>query len=398
MRNRIQHLRRDERGMSFVFVGVGLTAFLAATTLAIDVGMFMNARTQAQNSADAGALAGVTALYFNDWNNRSAGGPAVSSAIDAAKHNQVIFKSPVVDPSDVTFPLSPEGLSNRVAVNVFRTSARNDGAGNSSAVPTLMGKLFGVNTVDITATATAEATPANGMTCVKPFMIPDKWEERQTPPWDSTDTFEAFDNKGNLLPDRDWYVPARNCPTCKDNPAYTGYSVNKDKGTRLILRAGTGGNIRPSFYYSWKMPGEIGGDFYRENIANCNQSIVQWNDPMIQEPGDKMGPTIQGVQDLIDKDPTATWDTGCKCVKSTYQGQSPRVFPIPLYDPMYYAEGKANGRPADFKVANFLGFFAEYISGNEIFGYITTVTGIVVPNGGTTVPVAMFPVAIRLVQ
>lgn len=63
MRNRIQHLNRDEHGMSFVFVGFSMMAFIAATTLAIDVGMFMNARTQAQNAADAGALAGVTALY-----------------------------------------------------------------------------------------------------------------------------------------------------------------------------------------------------------------------------------------------------------------------------------------------------------------------------------------------
>ena len=34
----------------------GFMAFLAATTLAIDVGMYMVARSQAQNSADAGAL------------------------------------------------------------------------------------------------------------------------------------------------------------------------------------------------------------------------------------------------------------------------------------------------------------------------------------------------------
>jgi Putative Flp pilus-assembly TadE/G-like len=394
MRNRIHHLHRDERGMSFVFVGLGLTAFLAATTLAIDVGMFMNARTQAQNSADAGALAGVTALYFNDWNNRSAGGPAVESAMSAAKHNKVIFVEPDVQPTDVTFPLGPSGAANRVMVNVFRTAARKN------PVDTLMGSMFGVATVNIAATATAEATPANAMTCVKPFMIPDKWEERQTPEWDAGDTFEAFDNKGNLLPeaDRDWYIPARNCPTCKDNPAYTGYSVKKDKGTQLTLRAGTGGNIRPSFYYSWKMPGDVGGDFYRDNIANCNMSIVTWNDPIVQEPGDKTGPTIQGIQMLIDKDPLARWDTGCKCVKdSNTSGQSPRVFPIPLYDPMYYAEGKANGRPADFKVANFLGFFADHISGNQIYGYITTVTGIVAPVPGG-IPAGLFPVAIRLVE
>jgi putative Flp pilus-assembly TadE/G-like protein len=394
MRNRFLHLKQDERGMSFVFVGIGMTAFLAATTLAIDVGMFMNARTQAQNSADAGALSGVTALVFNDFNNRSSGGPAVQSAISAAKANQVIFQAPEVDPSDVTFPLGPTGVANRVKVDVFRTAARNN-----SAVPTLMGRLFGVNTVNIAATATAEASPANAMTCVKPFMIPDKWEEVQTPLWDTGDTFNAYDNHGNLLPDRDIYIPVRNCPVgCKDNPAYTGYSVQKDKGTRLVLRAGSGGNITPSFYYSWKMPGEIGADFYEENIANCNMSVVQWNDLIIQEPGSMMGPTIKGIERLIAKDPLARWDTGCKCVMdSAFSGQSPRVFPIPLYDPMYYDEGRTHGRDADFRVANFLGFFAEYISGNEIWGYITTVTGIVVPTPGT-VPAGMFPVSIRLVQ
>ena len=65
MRNRFQHLRRDERGMSLVFVGASLMAFLTATTLAMDVGMFMTARSQSQNSADAGALAGATALAFD---------------------------------------------------------------------------------------------------------------------------------------------------------------------------------------------------------------------------------------------------------------------------------------------------------------------------------------------
>ena len=396
MGNRILHLGRDERGMSLVFVGIGLTAFIAATTLAIDVGMFMNARTQAQNSADSGALAGVTALYFNDYNNRSAGGPAVQSALSAAKVNKVIFESPSVLPADVTFPLSPAGLNNRVKVDVFRTAARGD------AVPTLIGSMFGVRTVNIAATATAEATPANAMTCVKPFMIPDKWEEHQTPPWDPNDTYNHYDKKGNVIPDPDVYIPVRNCPTCKDNTAYTGYSVKNDKGLRLVLRAGTGDNINPSFYYSWKMPDDVGGNFYRQNIENCNQSMMHWFDPMTQEPGDMTGPTIQGIQALIDKDPGAYWQSGdnggCNCVKnSKYAGQSPRVFPIPLYDPEYYALGKKNGRVADFRVAQFLGFFADRVAGNQIYGYVTNVTGIVDINGGT-VPAGLFPVSIRLVE
>ena len=44
----LNRLHRDERGMSLVFVAMGFMSFLAAATLAIDVGMFMTARAQAQ--------------------------------------------------------------------------------------------------------------------------------------------------------------------------------------------------------------------------------------------------------------------------------------------------------------------------------------------------------------
>ena len=119
-------LHRDERGMSFVFVGMGFMAFLAATTLAIDVGMFMTARTQSQTSADAGALAGALALAFDDYDDRSATGPAVQNAITAAQANQVMSTNVNVDFSkgDVTFPVGPTGLANRVRVDVYRTVER----------------------------------------------------------------------------------------------------------------------------------------------------------------------------------------------------------------------------------------------------------------------------------
>src|SRR5207253_9083119 len=130
----------------------------------------------------------------------------------------VIGKSPSVLPGDVTFPISPSGQANRVQVRVFRTTS------HGNAVPTLMGALFGVQTVDIGATAVAEASPANAMTCVKPFMIPDKWRENTNPPWDPSDTFDMYDSKGKLLPNADVYVNAN------DSTNYTGYTTARDKG------------------------------------------------------------------------------------------------------------------------------------------------------------------------
>src|SRR5262245_18379280 len=122
--NRFQRLRHDESGMSYVFIGLSFMAFLSASMLAIDVGMLMTARAQAQNSADSGALAGATALMFDDYNNRSASGPAVTNAINAATRNQVMARNVSVTAADVTFPLDPAGQANRVKVDVRRTASR----------------------------------------------------------------------------------------------------------------------------------------------------------------------------------------------------------------------------------------------------------------------------------
>src|ERR1700758_4404303 len=101
MRRRFHHLRHDERGISLLFVGAGLISFLTATTLAVDVGMLMTARSQAQNAADAGALAGATALVFNSFTDRTPSGPAVRGAINAAQANPVMAVAPSVRSGDV---------------------------------------------------------------------------------------------------------------------------------------------------------------------------------------------------------------------------------------------------------------------------------------------------------
>ena len=55
--SRLRRITDDQSGMSYVFIGMGMMAFLSASMLAIDVGMLMTSRNQAQNAADASALA-----------------------------------------------------------------------------------------------------------------------------------------------------------------------------------------------------------------------------------------------------------------------------------------------------------------------------------------------------
>jgi Flp pilus assembly protein TadG len=382
--NRLRRLANDESGMSYVFIGMGFMAFLSASMLAIDVGMLMTARNQAQNAADAGALAGATALMFDDFDNRTPSGPAKTSAVTAAKANKVMAKDVSVLSSDVTFPLDPAGQANRVKVNVFRTSTRGN------PVDTLIARFFGTKTVNINATATAEASPANAMTCVKPFTIPDRWIEKQTPPWDPDDTFDLYDKKGKPLPNPDVYISST-------QTGYTGYNASRDKGMRITLKSDNSGKIAPSFYFPWAIPGSTGGSDYDWNIANCNQTVMGFGVAMNPEPGNMVGPTASGMAGLLARDPSAYWDDGTNKVVSTMH-PSPRVVIIPLFDPEFYETGKHNSRNADLKSVNYLGFFIEQMNGNEVTGRITPVSGLRKGAGYGSAPIGAFPKSIRLVQ
>jgi hypothetical protein len=373
---------RDESGYVLVFVAMTLMTLLGVSMLAIDVGMVMTARTQAQNSADAGALAGAIALLFEDFDDRSASGPAVQNALAAARGNQVMNQTVSVTPADVTFPPNGGGgLTDRVQVNVFRSAQR------SNAVTNLVAAFFGFQNTDVEATATAEASPANAAECVLPFAVPDKWVERQTGPWDPTDTFTPFPKNPSVQPDS--YVDAASA-------GYTGYTLAADKGRQLVLKAGTGHNIAPSFYYAIALPGSTGGADYRWNIANCNTSRLTIFQLLTAEPGNMVGPTKQGVQDLIDQDPGAYWDAGQQKVIST-MNPSPRVKMMPIFDPLYYEIGKKNGRNADLKAANFVGIFVEGMQGNDVIGRIVPKTGLLDSTAGPA-PAGAFPKVIRLIQ
>lgn len=375
-----------EGGFAVIWVALGLFAFLAATTLAIDVGLLMVARSQAQNSADAGALAGATAFAFNSFIDRTAGGPAVQGAINSALANTVMGGAVSVTPPDVTFPNDPSGNPTRVQVSVYRTAAR------SNPLPTLMGSLFGVSTVDVGATATGEASPANAETCLKPFTIPDKWIEKQTPPWSPSSTFDIYDSKGKPLPNPDIYIGP------SDPANYTGYNADRDRGLEIVLKANNSSKVTASFYNPWDLPGSVGANDYRNNIATCNPAVVDIGQTVPPENGNMVGPTAQGVGDLIALDPNAYWDTSCNCVKgSAFADHSPRIVIIPVYDPVVFANGPQHGKNIDLQINNFIGFFIEPMQGGQVLGRITPIGGLVDGGAGPS-PAGAFPKAIRLVQ
>jgi hypothetical protein len=240
-----------------------------------------------------------------------------------------------------------------------------------------MGSLFGVQTADIVATATAEAAPAGSITCAMPFTIPDKWREVTNPDptnqygenWTPDSSFDLYDSKGNPLPNPDVYIPP-------GQDGATGYT-SSDIGTEIVLKANNTLKVTASFYNPWDLPGSIGAADYRANIA-CNDPAnsppIPDNYQMPPENGNMTGPTAQGMQDLIDKDPNAQWDDTCKCVvnsNATGNNISPRIVEIPVYNPIDFANGAQHGKNITLNTVNFVAFFIEPLQNGNVRGRIT---------------------------
>jgi CheY-like chemotaxis protein len=152
-----------------------------------------------------------------------------------------------------------------------------------------------------------------------------------------------------------------------------------DKGTLLILRAGSGNNIQPTFYFSWNMPatpGRIGADWYT-TTSELQHHCRLPGDVAIQEPGNMMGPTIgRAFRDCWTETAGGIGRTTPRVAIREHDEPESACVPIPLYNPDEYDLGKKTGRNATLVVTGFIGFFLESVQGNEAYGRIFPVTGV----------------------
>ena len=94
-------------------------------------------------------------------------------------------------------------------------------------------------------------------------------------------------------------------------------------------------------------------------------------DILSTEPGNMVGPTSQGMDDLIALDPDAYWDNSTQSVQNSEFGVSPRIVLIPLHDPRYKIE---RGR-TELRVTKVAAFFMERMQGKEVVGRFIKVRG-----------------------
>src|SRR5437867_83909 len=163
----------DDQGSALLMLAATMTVLLGISALAIDLVEFYAIRAQAQRAADAAALGGAQKLYDSACMTTPQGcqaggsqeGPATQGAQDLAAQNAVAGQSAQVLAGDITFSY-PNPEEPEITVVVARDAA------HGNAIPTIFGKIFGIATVNISATATAEAYDPTAMVCVKPWILP----------------------------------------------------------------------------------------------------------------------------------------------------------------------------------------------------------------------------------
>jgi hypothetical protein len=393
--------RSSERGAVLVHTAIVILCLIAFTTFVVDYGTLWASRRQAQNAADAGALAGAVTLAFEDP-TLGVGGGAYSAAQQIVTRHRVWDAVPgyrilVGDANDNADDPCP--MWEQDGVTCVRVDVHRDGTNNSTQLPMFFCTLMNKTQQRLRATATAHVTGANSVRCILPFIMADRWADV----YDTSVVTNPFTNDGqsgtagwtpNDLyepgPGRDYYNPPYRSPT-------TGWTVASDYGRQIVLHDPIG-----TYSAGWSgmvdLPNDSGQNDWRENVWNCDVNTysvgiaAENNDcsgyssasttpeqaaagclgiktGWAGEPADQgitgSGPVPDGV---IGQDSGAIWswtaNNGRGAVvdaSGNLNMDSPRIRPVPIMDIDHYMTHVAgcSGTTCVVKISNIVGFFVE---------------------------------------
>jgi hypothetical protein len=363
----------NERGSIIIHVAIALVALLAFAGIVIDYGVMWTARGQSQNAADAGVLAAGETLLQNATDLAN----ATIMAKSFANQNAVWGTSAGNANIDVSsFPIEcPDHSLACVRVDVMRGIRGRDGAAHTNVIPTFLIRMFGPSTQGVRATATAQIASALNVQCIKPWAVADKWTDNSATGVNKT----GWDQEDVFNPPTDVYTA----------PGFKATGPNNDYGLEVMLKGDD------DWAAAWSMEIDLNGGGgsppYEAEIGGCptwvptvgvyNPSTGPCNgggdvDPALGclsvKTGVRTGPTDKGVKTLVDRDPSATWnsttnsvDGGCTASKNCYSVNparldvSPRIVPIAMFNPQAYHDQGGNGTNGEIQVVNLLGFFVE---------------------------------------
>jgi hypothetical protein len=171
---------KDQKGVVFILVAVALLVFIAFAALALDVGNALVVRNELQNIADAAALAGARTLgrlyecngnittctgamlYQNQLTYQADAGAIKNAINDVASKNQAGGKTGItINDADIVignWDAATKTLSaTLISPDAVSVKARRDASANSP-ITTFFAGLLGINTLNVSAPATAALT------------------------------------------------------------------------------------------------------------------------------------------------------------------------------------------------------------------------------------------------
>jgi hypothetical protein len=396
-----------EEGAIVVQAAMVMLVLIGFCAFVVDHGVLWLARAQAQNAADAGALAGAVGRAYDDAGvPPSSSGPVGQSIAAVLAVNPVWFETAG---SAVFFDCPPQLPG---AIPCVRVDVHRDGTADSTPLPMLFGPALGLTTQGVRATATAQVAVGNGTTCLKPWAIPDKWDEHRPvdSPWDPSDVFERYQESGPgagslLVPADEYVAPDGGGPG-------SGLTFAADIGLEITLSFAdptTNGPISPGYLLPLVLPGP---KTYEQNIAGCNGRLAGVG--QFAQTGDigMETPTTDGFNALIAMDPGASWNAGTNRIDGSCAPScaavSPRLVTIALFDVDLYQLMRATddwslcpGVPGNrcAKVINFIGFFLDHTeAGGDAVGYVTRHPGLLSADFPSLTVASSFLPAITLVR
>lgn len=423
---------RNERGAVLAIVAGAMIFICGMAALAIDVGHALSARTAAQRTADAMALAAASA-FIDD--------PQNAEPLAAARATQYAQNNPVFGVTAAFVPatdMQVDLTERRVRVWAHFTEARGN------PMRTFFARVLGIDDVDVVTMAAAEASVADQVGCLTPWAVADFWEDTYTGGKASDGKYDYLDADKSNTPtagdEFDNYCP---CVTSENadgtisvsaDPSYaynglvcnsthcTGFgspfrsgspNPSQDVGMMLTLKPGNPAQSwSPGWFMAWRPPDNMGGADYRENIMQCiDERMFDTGDivPVDTEQGNMIGPTIQGVEERIGTDPYR-WDTttepctGKSCIRGPcgdggadaacpdYNG--PRVITVPLMDP---TEVMRNGM-TEIQFRGFISVFLSDPTSNDITGHIVGLGGAPGNGGADDEGAGALPLYVHLVE
>ena len=332
----------NERGYVIVTTALLLVVILGFGALAIDVGLLYSACTSAQRAADAAALAGAFTFVANP------SAPQPSTAYDHAMSTALsnnILSTPLTAP-EVTVNI--DVANQRATVDIARAEG------------TFFARALGRDSADIAVRAVAETSiDAVATFCAKPWFVPNTVVSNQS----ACDACAA----GEVL------VDAGVVTAYGEAQIGMSFSVKPQNPQQAM---------QPGQFYALRMGDSAGGNDYRTNIATCPADVLTCQQTYGLEPGNMIGPTIQGVNDLTGTPPDVFVSMGQYQDSQGYiSNTSQSLIIAPLWDTCNTAgfcpdnRLPDGGATAQITVVGFALLFIDGVHGNNVMAHLLGVFG-----------------------